>query len=134
MSHRIGLVLARFHRAEAEVMKEEARRSAKECGLEVADEVWIPGMMEAPLAAKRLLMKGGLSGLAILGIIERGETKHGLVMAHAVTEALIGLQLSFMAPIGTAILGPEIDPPQIASRLEPYARAAVLAVHHMLSE
>jgi 6,7-dimethyl-8-ribityllumazine synthase len=69
----------------------------------------------------------------VLGIIERGETKHGIVMAQAVTDALIALQLELMKPIGMEILGPDIVPSQIPARIRPYARAATTAVHHMLS-
>jgi 6,7-dimethyl-8-ribityllumazine synthase len=90
--------------------------------------------MEAPLAAKRLLQRDSVDGLVVLGIIERGETDHGVVMGGAVTKALIDLQLGFMKPIGMGILGPGIFPRQIASRVGPYARAAKLAVCRMLRE
>ena len=69
----------------------------------------------------------------VLGIIERGETKHGLVMGQAVISALIQLQLEKMKPIGIGILGPEILPNQIESRLLTYAKKAVEAVKVMLS-
>ena len=42
------------------------------------------------------------------------------------------LQLETMKPVGVGLLGPEILPDQIPSRLRPYARHAVLAVHAML--
>ena len=53
-------------------------------------------------------------------------------MADAVLPALISLQLEFLKPIGIGILGPEITQPQIASRLEPYARKSIIAVSEML--
>lgn len=134
MSHRITLILGQFHKGEAEAMREEARKAAEENALTIVDEVWIPGSMEAPLAAKRLLQRNNVDGLVVLGIIERGETDHGVVMGGAVTKALIDLQLGFMKPIGMGILGPGIFPSQIVSRVRPYARAAMLAVSRMLRE
>ncbi len=70
--------------------------------------------------------------MAVLGVIERGETAHGRVMAQAVIKAIVDLQLETMKPVGVGILGPEILPDQIQSRLRPYARHAVLAVRSML--
>ena len=129
---KIAIVLGSFHKKEVEQMLEEARKTAEEADLEIKEEVWVPGSMEKPLAVKRILKSGKVDGLIVLGIIERGETKHGLVMGQAVTQALIQLQLEFMKPIGMGILGPEILPEQIPPRLKPYARSAVLAVKAML--
>ncbi|MGQ9368871.1 6,7-dimethyl-8-ribityllumazine synthase [Azospirillum sp. A39] len=128
----IGIVLGRFHRAEAEEMLAEARAVAERLGLAVAAEVWVPGSMEKPLAVKRLLMRADMSAVVALGIIEKGETEHGLVMGQAVIRSLIDLQLEFMKPIGVGILGPGIHPSQIPARVRPYAAAAVEAVAAML--
>lgn len=132
MPHNVALVIAEFHKLESAAMKEEAHRVAEETGMSIVEEVWIPGSMEAPLAAKRLMMNSSIDGLAVMGIIERGETAHGLVMAQAVITALVQLQLDFMKPLGMGILGPDIFPSQIAPRVRPYARAAMFALHHML--
>ena len=133
MGNKIAIVLGAFHKKEAEIMLDEARKVAKENDLEIVQEIWVPGSMEKPLAVKRILKSGDVDGVVVLGIIERGETKHGLVMGQAVTQALINLQLEFMKPIGMGILGPEILPDQISPRLKPYAKGAVLAVKAMLS-
>lgn len=132
MSHNIALILGQFHHAEAQVMQQEAARTAEENGLVVVEQVWVPGSMETPLAAKRLLLRDDIDALVVLGIIERGETEHGTVMGHAVVKALIDLQLQFMKPIGMGLLGPGIQPSQIPSRVSSYARSATLAASHML--
>jgi 6,7-dimethyl-8-ribityllumazine synthase len=132
MSKKIALVLGMFHKKEANEMLEVARQTAAEKNVEIVETVWVPGSMEAPLALKRLLMRSEIDGAVALGIIERGETKHGLVMGEVVYDAIIRLQLEFMKPIGFGILGPEILPDQIPPRVKPYARAAVEAVVHML--
>jgi 6,7-dimethyl-8-ribityllumazine synthase len=79
----------------------------------VTARVWVQGSLEKPLALKRLLLRKDIDGTAALGIIERGETKHGLVMGQAVLSSLLALQLELMKPIGIGILGPEILPSQI---------------------
>ncbi len=132
MSRRIALVLGSFHRARIELMLDEARAAAGEHGLDIVDEVWVPGSMEKPLALKRLLVRDDVDGAVALGIIERGETAHGLVMGQAVIGAIVDLQLELMKPVGVGILGPEIFPSQIDGRLRSYARNAVAAVAAML--
>ena len=128
---RIAIVAGAFHQKRVEKMLEESRRVAKECNLEIAEVVWVPGSMEKPLALKRALLTE-IDGAVVLGIIEKGQTKHGLVMGQAVVKSIIELQLETMKPIGVGILGPEIEEHQIDERLLPYARGAVLAVKAML--
>ena len=115
-------------------MLAQARDTAISVGLQLDEPVWVPGSMEKPLALKKALKRAAIVGAVTLGIIERGETGHGLVMAQAVIKSIIDLQLETMKPVGIGILGPEITPEQIQSRLEPYARDAVLAVSSMLQE
>jgi 6,7-dimethyl-8-ribityllumazine synthase len=128
----IAIVLGSFHKKQADEMLDEARKTAAENNLNIVAEVWVPGSIEKPLALKRLLMRPDVDAAVALGIIERGETKHGLVMGEVVYDAIIQLQLEFMKPIGLGILGPEILPSQIPPRVRPYARAAVAAVANVL--
>jgi 6,7-dimethyl-8-ribityllumazine synthase len=88
--------------------------------------------MEAPLALDRLLQYEGIQGAVVLGIIERGETDHGLVMGQSITRAIIELQIKHNKPIGLGIIGPGAEPEHIGPRLEPHARAAVGAVAAMV--
>jgi len=132
MKNNIAIVLGSFHRSKVEQMLEQARVTAKECELNIVAEQWVHGSMEKPLALKRLLMEEEVDGALALGIIESGETKHGLVMGYAVINAMIQLQMELTKPIGVGILGPEILPSQIPSRLKPYAKEAVIALKEML--
>jgi 6,7-dimethyl-8-ribityllumazine synthase len=110
-----------------------AQRTAIDNGIKIVAEIWVPGSYEVPLVVKRLLQDSRINGAVVLGIIERGETHHGLTMGQTVSDALIRLQLEFMKPIGIGILGPDILPSQISARLESYAATAVHAVNTMLS-
>ena len=130
MGGRISIVCGEFHRDEVETMLEAAEQAAAENELEVSEVVWVPGSMETPLALQRVLDE--VDGAVALGIIERGETQHGLAMGQAVSKAIIDLQLSTGKPIGLGIIGPGAEPSHIPPRLVPHARAAVEAVARML--
>ena len=128
----IACILGSFHKVEVTRMLDAAKAKAVNLNLTITEEIWVPGSYEKPLALKRALEKPSIDGAVLLGIIEKGETKHGLVMGHSLSDAVVNLQLEFMKPIGVGILGPGILPEQIESRLEPYAVAAVEALDVML--
>ena len=128
----LGIVCGAFHREEVEQMLEFARDEADSKNWEVSEVVWVPGSMEAPLALDRLLQYEGIQGAVVLGIIERGETEHGLVMGQSVTRAIIELQIKHNKPIGLGIIGPGPEPEHVGPRLEPHARATVGAVAAMV--
>jgi 6,7-dimethyl-8-ribityllumazine synthase len=130
----IAVLLSSFHKQKIEKMLLCAGSEAVRCGLRIAREIWVPGAMEFPFALQRIFQDRSFNykGVVVLGLIEKGETAHGLVMAQSVIPALIKLQLEFSKPLGVGILGPEIAPDQINSRLEPYAKSAVIALKKML--
>ena len=123
MSKRIGVVCGSFHKDEVERMLGYSTEEAQTLGLTVGDVVWVPGSMEVPLALDRLLATH--DGAVCLGIIENGETQHGLAMGQAVLKTILELQLKHNKPIGLGIIGPGAEPHHIEPRLEPHARAAM---------
>ena len=128
---RIGAVCGSYHREEVERMLAYAEDEAGSLGISIEEVVWVPGSMETPLALMRMLDGGSLDGAIALGIIERGETQHGLAMGQAVIRSIIELQLKTGLPIGLGIIGPGAEPHHIQSRLERHAREAVAAVASM---
>jgi 6,7-dimethyl-8-ribityllumazine synthase len=128
----IALVCGSFHRTEIERMLTWAREEATLHQLDILDVVWVPGAMEIPLAVDRLLSNDEIDGVACLGIIEKGQTQHGLAMGQAVIKTIIELQLVHEKPVGLGIIGPGAETEHIEPRLEPHARAAVAAVSSML--
>ena len=130
---KIVAIMGSFHKVEVETMLSEAKNVANQCNLEIVQEIWVPGSYEKPLALKRVLQDADIKGAVLLGIIEKGDTKHGLVMAQVMHQAAMQLSLEFMKPVGMGVLGPEIEPDQIEVRLKPYAGAAVKAVASMLN-
>lgn len=132
MNNRIAIVCGSFHKEEIEQMLEYAKDQASKETLTITDVVWVPGAMEVPLAVDRLLADDEINGVACLGIIEKGQTQHGLAMGQAVIKTIIELQLVHEKPVGLGIIGPGAEPEHIEPRLEPHARAAVSAVVKML--
>ena len=128
----IALVCGSFHREFIEQMLGHARQEATHHELEVLEVVWVPGAMEIPLAIDRLLANEEIDGVACLGIIEKGQTQHGLAMGQAVIKSIIELQLVHEKPVGLGIIGPGAEPEHIEPRLEPHARASVAAISSML--
>ncbi|PDH24493.1 MAG: 6,7-dimethyl-8-ribityllumazine synthase [Marine Group II euryarchaeote MED-G33] len=129
---KIAIVCGSFHREEVGKMLEWASNESSKHGLTIEQVVWIPGAMEVPLALDRLLSREDIEGAACLGIIERGQTQHGLAMGQAVIKSIIELQIVHQKPVGLGIIGPGAEPEHIEPRLEPHARAAVAAVAAML--
>ena len=129
---KIAIVCGSFHREEVVKMLEWASNESSKHELTVEEVVWVPGAMEVPLALDRLLSKEDIDGAACLGIIEKGQTQHGLAMGQAVIKSIIELQILHQKPVGLGIIGPGAEPEHIEPRLEPHARAAVAAVAAML--
>ncbi len=129
---KIVIIQGTFHTKEMPVMLDAAQKKAAVLGLHVERVISVPGSMEVPLALHRALARPDIDGAVVLGIIERGETKHGMVMGHTVIQSVIDQQVATNKPVGVGILGPEILPSQIPARLTGYAEAAVNAVDVML--
>tara|TARA_B100001540_G_C15365659_1_gene443269 strand:+ start:133 stop:543 length:411 start_codon:yes stop_codon:yes gene_type:complete len=133
MAKSIAIVAGSYHKESVERMVDKAREVASDNNLIVEEVNWVPGSMEVPLQIKRLFLRESIDGAVVLGIIENGETKHGLVMGQAVIDSLLNLQLASMKPIGFGIIGPGAKPEHIEDRLLPYAENAILALSEMLS-
>lgn len=129
---KIALVCARFHRENVETMLELAHSRADDFGIEVAEVIWVPGSLEIPLALKGLICRDDIDGAACLGIIEKGETQHGLVLGQAIVKTILELQLEYDKPIGLGIIGPGAEPEHVESRLAPHARGAIDAIAAVL--
>lgn len=132
MKGKIAIVCGSFHQSEVQRMLEWATDEATKGELAVEEVVWVPGAMEVPLALDRLLSREDIEGAACLGIIEKGQTQHGLVMGQAVIKSIIELQIVHEKPIGLGIIGPGAEPEHIEPRLEPHARSAIGALCTMI--
>ena len=133
MTKSVAIVAGSYHKDKIQKMVEIVKTISAENKLLIEEICWVPGSMEIPLQVKRLLLREYIQGVIVLGIIEKGETDHGLVMGQAVTKSIIDLQLLSMKPIGFGIIGPGAEEEQIDKRVEVHAKQAALAIAEMLS-
>lgn len=134
MAKNIAIVATSFHKASMKLMVDDAKKTAQDENLHVVAEVWVPGCYEVPLTLKRLFVSDDIDGAVVLGIIEKGQTKHGLIMGVVVHDAIVRLELETGKPVGLGILGPEILLKQVPSRAKLYAKKSVLALKAMLED
>ena len=130
---KIGIIYGTFHQKEAKIMLAAATQEAEDLGLEIHAEIAVPGSVEKPLAIQRLLKAGDIDGVAVLGIIERGETKHGFTMGQSLMHFAMQLSLDYSKPVTLGVIGPDVLPEQIEPRLDSYARKAIKAQAIMLA-
>lgn len=129
----VAIVIAPYHENIAEKMYKTAVAECEARSYKIVEIVTVPGCFEMPLAVANVLDAHKLDGVIVLGMIEKGETLHGEVMGHAVSTALINLQLETRVPIGMGIIGPGATPKQGLVRAEGSARHAVEAVAAMIA-
>tara|TARA_Y100000588_G_C13439239_1_gene579099 strand:- start:47 stop:460 length:414 start_codon:yes stop_codon:yes gene_type:complete len=128
---KINIICTSYHKPQIEKMLDIAKKTAKEENLEIIDVFWLPGVLEIPYGIRKIGSIGH-DGFVVLGIIEKGKTKHGKVIGQAVINDLIKFQTGGGNPIGIGIIGPGATPEQIEERLEMHAKNAVLAVSHLM--
>lgn len=124
----LGIVVTEFNPDVSEAMLAAAHDEAAVLGIEIVTVSHVPGAYEIPLIADELLKDTDITSVVVLGFIERGETQHGEVMAHAVSSSLLDSAVKHQKAIGYGIIGPGASLEQADHRKEPYARAAVRAV------
>ena len=140
---KIAIICTSFHKEYIEKMLNTIKKSAKKLELDVNNIFWIPGALEIPYAIKKIEkekfidendneVKHMFSGYVVLGIIEKGETQHGLVIGQTVINDLVSFQKKYGKPVGIGIIGPGAVPKQIEERIEIHAHNAIMAVDHML--
>jgi 6,7-dimethyl-8-ribityllumazine synthase len=92
----------------------------------------VPGSFEIPLAVELVASKGGVDAIAAFGVLLQGATAHAMLVAQAVTDALMQSSLRHHVPVLHEVLLVD-NPDQAAARcLQPElnrgteaARAAV---------
>ncbi|RAH15937.1 MAG: hypothetical protein CMB56_001760 [Methanobacteriota archaeon] len=141
MKGSIHIICTSYHKQQIEKMLEVAKKTAKEEGRQIGKVYWLPGVLEIPYGIRKIshintayeYEKTQHDGFVVLGIIEKGKTKHGKVIGQAVIKDLIKFQTGKGGrPVGIGIIGPDATPEQIEERLEMHAKNAVLAVSHLM--
>ena len=133
----IAIVRSRFNDEITGRMLAYARASAKKLGLNVVAEASVPGAFDMPIVIKKLLERGDVDGVATIGAVIKGETKHDELITHQVAAAITGLSLEYGKPVGLGVIGPGVTWRKAEARARQYAEQsveAVLSVHKQLGE
>jgi len=94
----------------------------------------IPGSLEAPFMASKIIKNGGFDGLVVLGCVIEGETYHNFIIQETAHSALVNLSVQHLIPIGIGILTVKnYDQALVrSSDKKPYAKHAIQAVFDLL--
>jgi 6,7-dimethyl-8-ribityllumazine synthase len=106
MNNKIHVLTTIIHEDLTSKMVGYAQEYAQDINLEIYKVIKVPGTLEFPFFVNELILKEQINGLLILGILEKGETNHGEVIAHQVTKTLLDLQIKYRIPMSIAIIGP----------------------------
>lgn len=124
----IGIVRSEFNEEITSKMLEAARKHAKKLGVRIAVEVTVPGAFDIPLAVKKMLERRDVDGVATLGAVIKGETKHDELISNVLASAITRLSLRYQKPVGLGVMGPGITEKQAKARIAQYSEQSVEAV------
>ncbi|MDH3261758.1 MAG: 6,7-dimethyl-8-ribityllumazine synthase [Acidimicrobiia bacterium] len=102
-SLRIGIAMATFNAVITEDLLAGALAALEECSVADVTVVRLPGALELPLAARKLIA-AGMDGVVAIGAVVEGETDH---YVHVARETMGGLQrvtLETGVPVANAVL------------------------------
>ena len=129
----IGIVVSEFNSAITSKMLETALSHARKIGVKVEKVIKVPGAYDMPLAIKKLLQNKKIHGVATLGAIITGETKHDEVIAYSTAILAAELSVQFEKPVALGVSGPGQNWELAEARAESYAKRSVDAVMEMLN-
>lgn len=128
---KLGFVVSEFNRDITYQMELLGREHAQFLGAEVADIVYVPGVYDMPLAAKKLLRREDIDAVVTIGCVIQGETAHDEVVVSQAARKLMDLSLEFEKPVTLGITGPKMSRPDAHKRVD-YAKRAVEAAVKLL--
>ena len=106
---RVALVCAKFNGAITERLLDGALAGLKDHGvaLDTVAVAWVPGAVELPVAASRLLRSGGYDAVIALGAVIRGDTAHFDFVAGECASGLQRAALDTGVPVVFGVLTTE---------------------------
>jgi len=132
MTNKIAIVVSEFNYDITYMMSKKAMEHASLLGLEVKWLVKVPGVYDMPLAVKKLLQDKDLKGVAVLGAVIKGETKHDELIINQSVRKILDLSDQFDKPVTLGIVGPGATHDQAVDRVDEYSSRAIEALAKML--
>ncbi|MDI6887509.1 MAG: 6,7-dimethyl-8-ribityllumazine synthase [Candidatus Thermoplasmatota archaeon] len=127
---KIGIVVSEYNFDITYLMLERAKEHAKFLNAEIAEIIKTPGVLEIPLATKKLLARKDIDAVVTLGAVIEGETEHDEVIIQQAARKIVDLSLEYSKPVALGIGGPGMTRLQAQERIE-RAKEAVESVVKM---
>ncbi|KAG2477933.1 MAG: 6,7-dimethyl-8-ribityllumazine synthase [Nitrosopumilales archaeon] len=130
----IAIVVSEFNQQVTSRMLSVAQEKAKLLKLNVKYTCKVPGVYDIPILVDTLLQKKDVDGVATLGAIIKGQTKHDEIIAHSTATKLTDLSLKYQKPVSLGISGPGMEERQAFARIRPVAERAIEALVNISKE
>ena len=125
---KIGIIVSEFNNDVTSRMLEVAKEKAAKMNLEIVQVCKVPGAYDMPVVADAMLRSGRMDGVATLGAIIKGQTKHDEVIAQSTLASLQNISVAHGKPISLGITGPGMHERQAYARIRPAAERAIVAL------
>jgi len=127
-------VVSEFNQQVTSRMLSVAQEKAKLLKLNVKYTCKVSGVYDIPILVDTLLQKKDVDGVATLGAIIKGQTKHDEIIAHSTATKLTDLSLKYQKPVSLGISGPGMEERQAFARIRPVAERAIEALVNISKE
>ena len=124
----IAIVVSEFNEEITSRMLEIAKEKANSMQLTISHICMVPGAYDMPILVDKLLQNQKIDGVATLGAIIQGQTKHDEVVSHAAARSLTDLSLKYQKPVSLGISGPGMQERHAYARIRPVAERAIEAL------
>lgn len=106
---RFAIVASRWNSKITEALIEGARKALADNGVsaEAVDVIRVPGAWEIPVVCAQLARAGQYSGIAALGCVIRGDTRHYEQVADGTSNGLMQIQIETGVPVANGVLAVE---------------------------
>ena len=121
-------MVSEFNQQVTSRMLSVAQEKAKLLKLNVKYTCKVPGVYDIPILVDTLLQKKDVDGVATLGVIIKGQTKHDEIIAHSTATKLTDLSLKYQKPVSLGISGPGMEERQAFARIRPVAERSIEAL------
>ena len=123
---KLGFIVSEFNRDITYQMELLGREHAQFLGAEVKAVIYVPGVYDMPIVARKLLRREDIDAVVTIGCVIQGETAHDEVVVTHAARKLMDLSLEFNKPVTLGITGPKMSRADAQKRVD-YAKRAVEA-------
>lgn len=125
---KIAILLPYFNEKYGLKLYKNAEKTLKEYGVKNIELLRVPGALELPFAAQKIIKRSRPNAIIALGVVLKGETTHYELVCNETFRGLMDVQLKFDTPIIFGVLTCKTEK-QVKERLfkgEEFAEAAII--------